>query len=296
MIVTNRLTKHFKTVRALTHFSCSINRGEVVGLLGPNGSGKSTLVRLLMGFMTPTSGTATILGLDSQSDRVAVHEQIAYLPGDARLFRTMRGKDALKFFATIRKSANMSRAEEIADRLELDLNRWIAFMSTGMRQKLALSAVLALETPVLILDEPTTNLDPTVRNEVLRLVRSSREAGRTILLSSHVLSEIEQICDRVMILRDGELVHEQRVGTAGQQHQVRAVIQNASEEVKARVQGRHCVSMSEANGSVHLSCCCESPDVLAETLTWLSGLPVKDLRIQPDDLKSLYDRFHQGRN
>ena len=94
VIATDRLSKHFKNVRALTDFSCSINRGEVVGLLGPNGSGKSTFVRLLMGFMTPTSGTATILGLDSQADRVAVHDRNAYLPGDARLFRTMRGTDA----------------------------------------------------------------------------------------------------------------------------------------------------------------------------------------------------------
>jgi len=200
VITTVGLTKHFKHVRALTNLNCVIQRGEVVGLLGPNGSGKSTLVRLLMGFMAPTSGTATLLGLDSQRDRVAVHERIAYLPGDARLFRTMRGTDALQFFAAIRKSASIERARQIADRLELDLNRWIAFMSTGMRQKLALAAVLALDTPILILDEPTANLDPTIRNEVLTLVKAASQAGRTVLFSSHVLSEIEEICDRVMIL------------------------------------------------------------------------------------------------
>lgn len=296
VVVTDRLTKHFKSVRALTDFSCEVLQGEVVGLLGPNGSGKSTLVRLLMGFMTPTSGSATILGLDSQNDRVDVHEKIAYLPGDARLFRTMRGTDALKFFASIRHSADVDRATEIADRLELDLNRWIAFMSTGMRQKLALAAVMSLDTPLLILDEPTANLDPTVRNEVLQLVKSSSQAGRTVLFSSHVLSEIEEICDRVIMLRQGELVHAQSVGVAGQQHQIRATLKNASEEQLTEIRQRDAVELNDFSGDWQLSCCCSSSESLAQNLNWLSTLPVADLRIQPDDLKSVYERFHQARS
>ena len=296
VVVTNRLTKHFPSVRALTDFNCEINRGEVVGLLGPNGSGKSTLVRLLMGFMTPTSGQAEVLGLDSQQDRVAVHENVAYLPGDARLFRTMRGSDALKFFASIRQSANIDRANEIADRLELDLSRWIAFMSTGMRQKLALAIVLSLETPMLILDEPTANLDPTVRNEVLQLVRSSSQAGRTVLFSSHVLSEIEEICDRVLILRQGELVHAQSIGAAGQQHQIRATLPEMSDEIRNQVDVRASATITQASGQIQLTSSCTNESELADTLQWLSGLPIRDLRIQPDDLKSIYERFHQAKS
>lgn len=296
VVATNRLTKHFPSVRALTDFSCAINRGEVVGLLGPNGSGKSTLVRLLMGFMTPTSGQATVLGLDSQKDRVAVHENVAYLPGDARLFRTMRGSDALKFFGSIRKSANIDRAHEIAERLELDLSRWIAFMSTGMRQKLALAVVLSLETPMLILDEPTANLDPTIRNEVLQLVRTSSQAGRTVLFSSHVLSEIEDICDRVLILRHGELVHSQNIGAARQQHQIRATLPKITDEIRQQIDSRTSVSISQSNGQSQLTTSCTNEAELADTLAWLSSIPIHDLRIQPDDLKSIYERFHQAKS
>ena len=293
-ISTNRLTKHFPGVRALTDFSFDVNAGEVVGLLGPNGSGKSTLVRLLMGFMTPTSGSATILGLDSQQDRVDVHEKIAYLPGDARLFRTMRGTDALKFFASIRKSASVERAKEIADLLELDLGRWIAFMSTGMRQKLALAVVLSLETPILILDEPTANLDPTVRFEVLQLVKKSRSAGRTVLFSSHVLSEIEEVCDRVLILKQGELVHSQAVGSAGGQHQVRAILESSGGETMNLIGQQKNMETAEMDGNVLVSFSCGSASELKDRLGWLSKLPLQDLKIQPDDLKSVYERFHRG--
>ena len=296
IIVTDGLTKHFRSVQALTEFNCEIQQGEVLGLLGPNGSGKSTLVRLLMGFMTPTRGTAKIMGLDSQTDRVAVHDKIAYLPGDARLFRTMRGIDALKFFASIRRSANVERASEIAERLELDLNRWIAFMSTGMRQKLALASVLSLDTPILILDEPTANLDPTVRSEVLQLVKASSQAGRTVLFSSHVLSEIEAICDRVLILRSGRLVHTQAVGLAGQQHQIRALLKHVSEEQLAQIRQRATAVLSSADNAWIVACSCHSDAELAATLAWISSLSISDLRIQPDDLKSVYDQFHSSRN
>ena len=124
-----------------------------------------------MGFLIPTSGTATVLGLDCTRNRTEVHHKVAYLPGDARLFRTMRGKDVLSFFASIRGSNFLPRSRELADRFDLDLSRWVAFMSTGMRQKLALSVVMAIDSPLMILDEPTANLDPSVRKEVLTLVK-----------------------------------------------------------------------------------------------------------------------------
>ncbi len=221
-IATDALTKRYGDVAALRHCTVTVQRGEVFGLLGPNGAGKTTLLRLLLGFLHPTSGWARIDGLDCYRQSLAVRQRVAYLPGEARLFRQMRGRDALRFFADIRRRGNYRTSLQLAKRLELDTSRRVSFMSTGMRQKLALAVTLAAETPLLILDEPTSNLDPTVRGIVLDLVREARARGQTVMFSSHVLSEVEQACDRVVILRSGELVHTQVMSELRRRHRIRA--------------------------------------------------------------------------
>ena len=200
-IQTNGLTKRYGDLAALDACSLGVVRGEVFGLLGPNGAGKTTLLRLLLGYLKPTSGQAAIDGLDCYRQSVRVRRIVSYLPGEARLFRSMRGRQVLAFFAEIRPGGDLQRSEELAERLELELSRRVAYMSTGMRQKLALAATLAADTPLMILDEPTSNLDPTVRGIVLSLVSEARQRGRTIVFSSHVLSEVEAVCDRVAFLR-----------------------------------------------------------------------------------------------
>ncbi len=200
-VETHSLAKRYGQFTALAGCTLSIPRGEVFGLLGPNGAGKTTLLRLLLGFLRPTGGRALVDGLDCYRDSLAVHRRVAYLPGEARLFRQMNGHDTLQFFAEMRGSRDAARGTAIADRLGLDLDRQVAAMSTGMRQKLALAATLAADTPLVILDEPTSNLDPTVRGDVMGLVAEAKRAGRTVIFSSHVLSEAEQTCDRVAILR-----------------------------------------------------------------------------------------------
>ena len=207
LVSTYVLTKRFGDFTALDQCSLSIGKGEVFGLLGPNGAGKSTLIRLLLGFMNPTYGSATIDGLDCHQQRVNVHRVVSYLPGDARTFRMMRGKNVLKLFCSFRDNASLARGKLIADRLELDLSRWVGLMSTGMRQKLAMAICLSVDAPLLILDEPTANLDPTVRGQVMEMINEAKSDGRTVIFSSHVLSEIEDTCDRVGILRKGKLVH-----------------------------------------------------------------------------------------
>ena len=218
VLETDSLTKRFGDFTALSQCDLVVNEGEVVGLLGPNGSGKTTLLRLILGFLNPTEGTAQVQGLDCYRDRVQIHRLISYLPGDARLFRTMRARQVVKFFAEIRDDTDFEMAEHLAGRLELDLNRWVTFMSTGMRQKLALIVSLSTRAPILLLDEPTANLDPSVRGEVLNLVRQARDDGRTVIFSSHILSEIEETCDRVLILRQGRLVHDQSITDLKRQH------------------------------------------------------------------------------
>ena len=185
LVRTNLLTKHYGPRAALEDCTLQVGRGEVFGLLGPNGSGKTTLLRLLLGYLRPTAGSAEIDGHDCYRDSVAVHRRTAYLPGETRLFPEMRCTDVLRFFADVRGQATYERSLEIARRLDLDLTRRVPQLSTGMKQKLALAGALAAETPLVILDEPTSNLDPTVRGEVIALVREAKAAGRTVIFLRH---------------------------------------------------------------------------------------------------------------
>lgn len=289
LVETHALTKQYDALKALAACTLAVRTGEVFGLLGPNGSGKTTLIRLLMGFLKPTSGRATIAGLDCYRESVAAHRLVAYLPGEARLFRQMRGYDALKFFSRVRPGGDYQRSLALAERLELDLTRQVAFFSTGMRQKLALAATLSFDAPLVILDEPTANLDPTVRGEVLALVREARSAGRTVMFSSHVLSEIEHCCDRVVILRRGELVHTQVMADLRKQHRIRARLTGAWTPPPAHLAAELCVQKSDT-GELRI----ETPGELSPLLGWLSQLPITEVRVEPVGLQALYDRYHQS--
>src|SRR6476660_4864938 len=180
IVETHELTKNYGRLPALMGCTISVQRGEVFGLLGPNGSGKTTLLRLLMGFLRPTRGGAKIDGRDCYRESVAVHAGVSYLPGDVRLVRGMKGRDVLTFFARLRGESSPVRSIQLAARLGLDLSRRVSQSSTGMRQKLALAAVFAADVPLLSLDEPTSNLDPTVRGTILAAIREAKSAGRTV--------------------------------------------------------------------------------------------------------------------
>lgn len=288
-VETQSLTKRYSQVIALDDCTLQIQQGEVFGLLGPNGAGKTTLLRLIMGFLNPTSGKAFIDGLDCYRNRVEAHKKVAYLPGDARLFRTMRGKDVLRFFAGIRADTDLTRALKIANRLELDLSRWVVFMSTGMRQKLALSVVLAVNAPLLILDEPTANLDPNVRGEIMEMVKEAQAAGRTVIFSSHVLPEVEDTCDRVGILRKGKLVHTQLMKDLKMQHRVHAILHEGEHllPVPDELQGQMTV-MDQGDNRVLI----ETPGELSTILHWLANSPLRDVYVQPVGLRSVYDQYH----
>jgi len=282
-----RLTKTYGDFTALADCSLTVGRGEIFGLLGPNGSGKTTLIRLLMGFLRPTSGTARIEGLDSYRHSVKVHRHVAYLPGDARLFRTMRAREVLRFFCDIRPGTSYERALALADRLEINLTRQVAVFSTGMRQKLALAATLAAETPLVILDEPTANLDPTVRADVLALVREAQAAGSTVIFSSHVLSEIEEICDRVVILRQGQLVHTQVMSELRRQHRIRARLTGTLVPPPEHV-ADELVIETGPDGELEIL----TPGELSPLLGWLARLPLAEVQIEPIGLRAIYEKYH----
>jgi len=286
IVVTSGLTKRYGTFTALDDCSLSIARGQVVGLLGPNGAGKSTLIRLLIGAIEPTAGSASILGLDCRRQRVEVHRQVAYLPGDARLPKRMKGPEVLRFFAAMR-GRPAEPSFELARRMDLDLARRVGAMSTGMRQKLAIAVTLAAEAPVTILDEPTANLDPTVRAETIALVREARDRGTTVIFSSHVLSEIEQSCDRVAILRRGRLVHDAPLAHGSQGHRIRGraarplpPLPEAFADSTQRV--------DEPLGIVRF----ETTIDPARFVPWLADAGLSELTIEPIGLETLYARWH----
>ncbi len=288
LVEADQLTKRYGTFTALDGCSLGVRPGEVFGLLGPNGAGKTTFLRLLLGFIHPTSGTARVAGHDCVRDSLAVRAATAYLPGEARLFRRMSGHTVLDFFAGLRRECRREESTKIARRLDLDCSRQVARMSTGMRQKLALAVVLATEATLVILDEPTANLDPTARAVVLDLVREARAAGRTVMFSSHVLSEVEATCDRVAILRAGRVVHEQSIAQLRRHHRITARLEGALGEVPAALR-EHVTVSRDRDGNVIL----ETADSLRPLLGWLATLPLGEVRVDPVGLDGVYDRFHR---
>ena len=289
-VITKELSKRYRGFLALDSVSLQIDQGEVFGLLGPNGAGKSTLIRCLLGFLKPSSGSATVDGLDCYLQRVAVHSKLSYLPGDARMYRTMRARGLLKMFAGLREGTSYEDAVRVADRLELDLSRWVGLMSTGMRQKLALSICLSVDAPLLILDEPTANLDPTVRGQVLELISEARKRGRTVVFSSHVLSEIEDVCDRVAILKSGKLAFQQSLEDLSWQHRIRATTSiSVTDQVdKLNTQQRPTIIQNEDRVMI------ETMGELSPILKWLSDMPLRNVTIEPVGLRSIYDRIHRS--
>ena len=289
-VTTQDLSKRYGKFLALDGVSLSIGEGEVFGLLGPNGAGKSTLIRCLLGFLKPSSGTATVDGLDCYLDRVAVHAKLSYLPGDARMYRTMRAKSLLKMFAGLREGGSFEAALTTADRLELDLSRWVGLMSTGMRQKLALSICLSVEAPLLILDEPTANLDPTVRGQVLGLIKEAKNRGQTVIFSSHVLSEIEEVCDRVAILKTGKLAFQQSLEDLSWQHRIRATTDISVAEHLDKLDSQTQPTILQDDDRVMI----ETQGELSPVLKWLAEMPLRNVTIEPVGLRSVYDRIHRS--
>ena len=205
-ISTSKLTKDYGAGRGLFDLDLNVAQQEVIGYLGPNGSGKTTTIRLLMGMIRPTNGSAHIFGLDCVRDSVEVKRRVGYLPGDIPQFGSLRGSEVVAYLGGMRGGVDRSRVRAVAERFDLDLNRRFREYSSGNKQKLGIVLAFMHKPDLLILDEPTGGLDPLNQQEFYALLRETRDAGATIFLSSHVLSEVEHVCDRVGILRAGRLV------------------------------------------------------------------------------------------
>jgi ABC-2 type transport system ATP-binding protein len=206
VILTEGLTKHYGTTPALRGLDLDVRRGEVYGFLGPNGAGKTTTIRLLLDFIRPTAGEVRVLGHDPRGGGAALRRRIGYLPGDLPGLGRQSAGELLTFFGNLSGGVDPARIRALADRLALDLTRPIRSLSKGNRQKVGLVQAFMHEPELLVLDEPTSGLDPLLQQEFAALVREARAEGRTVFMSSHVLSEVEHLADRVAILRAGRLV------------------------------------------------------------------------------------------
>jgi ABC-2 type transport system ATP-binding protein len=203
---TEGLSKHYGAVRALDSLDIKVAPGEVVGYLGPNGAGKTTTIRLLLGLIHPTAGRAEIFGLDCQRRAVEAHQKLAYVPGEANLWPSLTGAETLGLLGRVQGQVDDAYRTELIDRFEFDPGKKVRAYSKGNRQKLILIAALMTRASLLVLDEPTSGLDPLMELAFRHCVHEAKDRGQTVFLSSHILSEVEALCDRVGILREGRLV------------------------------------------------------------------------------------------
>ena len=286
LLVAQNLTKDYGSFRALDGLNLTLAPGEVFGLLGPNGSGKSTALRMLLGFLRPTLGTATVGGFDCWNDSIEARRRIAYLPGELRLYETMTGRKLVTFLAKLRGDTPGPEVEALAKKLDIDIDRPLTHMSSGMKRKVALLTVLVPKVPLIILDEPTNTLDPTMRDELLEQLKDAKGRGQTVLFSSHVLQEVEAVCDRVGILRKGKLVHLQELAELRDGRSVTAKFTGP-----APATGPDDKPLSpDAVANGELSLIYRGP--LPALLAWLAKQPLTDLKVEPRGLGPIYRKVH----
>jgi ABC-2 type transport system ATP-binding protein len=227
-IRTEGLTKRFGDVAALDHLDLEVSPGEVVGYLGPNGAGKTTTIRLLLGLSQPTEGRAEIFGLDCQHQPKQLHRRLAYVAGEANLWPSLTGAETLALLGRVHGEVDEGYRSQLIDRFDLDPDKKVRAYSKGNRQKVILIAALMVRPDLLVLDEPTSGLDPLMEQAFRHCIDEARGRGQTVFLSSHIMSEVESLCDRVGILREGKLVE---IGTLAEMRHLSALT------VEARFEG-----------------------------------------------------------
>ena len=280
------LTKHYGDVVALDDLTLEVGRGEVFGFLGPNGAGKSTTIRLLLALLRPTAGSAEVMGVPVE-DVERAHRHLAYVPGDVALWPQMTGAEVLALLGSLSGGVDVAYRDELVDRFELDLDKRTRSYSKGNRQKVALVAAFMTRPDVLLLDEPTSGLDPLKMETFQSVVREAADHGQTVFLSSHLLDEVEDVCDRVGILRNGRLVEVatldalRRKGTT-----VYDVQLDGSLPSLVSVPGVVSVEPLEGGARVTVD------GAPAGLLAALAGLPVTSLRSRENDLEEVFLSYY----
>lgn len=284
----SRLVKTFGSTRALDGLDLSAERGEVHGFLGPNGAGKTTTIRILLGLLRADSGAVVLLGGDPWRDAVALHRRMAYVPGEVSLWPNLTGGEVIDLFGRLRGDLNRRRRDELLERFELDPTKKTRTYSKGNRQKVGLVAALASQAELLLLDEPTSGLDPLMEAVFQDCIREVKAEGRTVLLSSHILAEVEALCDRVSIIRLGRVVES---GTLRELRRLTRTSITAETERPAQaladLPGTHALHIDGTRVRFDVD-----SDHLDATLRRLSELGVRSLVSHPPTLEELFLRHY----
>lgn len=212
-IHTEGLTKFYGKSRGIVDINLDVRQGEVFGYLGPNGAGKTTTIRTLLNLIRPTRGQATILGFDTRRESIETRRRIGYLPGEMELYKNLTGEEYLQYHGHLRSEVEWEHVKQLAQRMESDLSQRIGTLSHGNKQKIGLIQAFMHQPQLLILDEPTIGLDPLMQQEFYRLIAEIKAEGRTVFLSSHIMPEVERVCDRVAIIREGRLIAVEDIDT-----------------------------------------------------------------------------------
>ncbi|HWK29173.1 MAG TPA: ABC transporter ATP-binding protein [Solirubrobacter sp.] len=284
-IETRGLVKRFGATRALDGLDLTVRTGEVHGFLGPNGAGKSTTLRVLLGLLRANGGAATLLGGDPWRDAVALHRRLAYVPGEVSLWPNLSGGETIDLLGALRGGLDERRRAELLERFDLDPTKRCRAYSKGNRQKVALVAALACDVELYLLDEPTSGLDPLMEAVFQDVVRELRAQGRTVLLSSHILAEVEALCDRVTIIRAGRAVES---GTFAQlRHLTRTAIAVDTARPLAALSGVHDLRVDGCHAAFAVDA-----DALAGVLRQLAEHDVRALTSTPPTLEQLFLRHY----
>ncbi|MET8693983.1 ABC transporter ATP-binding protein [Streptomyces bauhiniae] len=288
-ITVSGLHKSFGRTHALDGLDLAVETGEVHGFLGPNGAGKSTTIRVLLGLLRADSGAAQLLGRDPWTDAVEIHRRVAYVPGDVTLWRGLSGGEVIDLYGRLRGGLDAGRRGELTACFELDPTKKGHTYSKGNRQKVALVAAFASDVDLLILDEPTSGLDPLMEEVFQSCVREERDRGRTVLLSSHILSEVESLCDRVSIVRKGRTVESGSLAELRHLTRTSVRAEVASAVSLEGLTGVHDLEVRESRVRLQVDTA-----ELNSVLRALSAAGVRSLTCTPPTLEELFLRHYEG--
>lgn len=283
VIHTEGLSKKYGSLVALAPLELEVAKGEVMGYLGPNGAGKTTTIRLLLGLIMPTSGRATIFGMDAQKQKVEVHKRVAYIPGEATLWPSLTGEETLHLLGKVHGRLDPQYRDLLVERFDFDPSKKVRTYSKGNRQKLGILAALMTRADLLVMDEPTSGLDPLMEQAFRLSINEAKANGQTVFLSSHILAEVEALCDRLAILRRGKLVE---LGTLEQMRHLSSVTVEATfDEQAPEVSGIQSVSAVHVTGR---QLTCQVRGEIAPLLAVLSAARPRTLLIREPSLEELF--------
>lgn len=282
------LQKHFGKFQALKDITLTVNSGEVFGFIGPNGAGKSTTIRTLLGILKKSGGTATIFDQDVWRDAVAIHKRLAYVPGDVYLWPNLSGGEVIDLFLKLNDQKHSARTDTLIKAFELDVTKKCHTYSKGNRQKVALIAALSTAADLYIFDEPTSGLDPLMEEVFQKQVLALKDAGKSVLLSSHILSEVEHMCDRIAIIRAGQIIE---TGTLDDMRQLsRTQVTVTTEKENTQIGENSAVHGFKQTGNK--ATFAVDSEALATVISDLAPLGVKSLQSTPPTLEDLFMRYY----